>query len=150
MTMQWRRVGFRAGDRTAILRGTVVRGERLFERAPSRTALIMSSYHLTEDRLPLYLAKLRQFRPRFLRAYPSAATLVARFMLEHAEPPVQGLEAILCGSEISMLATPPDRGGVRSSGLQLVRPVRARLPCRRMRTRHTSPHLPSVRNHRTT
>jgi phenylacetate-CoA ligase len=99
MTMQWRRVGFRAGDRTAILRGTVVRGERLFERAPFQNALIMSSYHLTDDRLPLYLAKLRQFRPRFLRAYPSAATLVARFMLEHGEPPIQGLEAVLCGSE---------------------------------------------------
>lgn len=99
MTTQWERVGFRAGDRTAILRGTVVRGERLFERAPFQNAVIMSSYHLTEGRLPLYLAKLRQFRPRFLRAYPSAATLVARFMLEHAEPPIQELEAILCGSE---------------------------------------------------
>jgi phenylacetate-CoA ligase len=99
MTTQWERVGFRAGDRTAILRGTVVRGGRLFERAPFQNALLMSSYHLTEDRLPLYIAKLRQFRPRFLRAYPSAATLVARFMLEHAEPPVQGLEAVLCGSE---------------------------------------------------
>jgi phenylacetate-CoA ligase len=99
MMTQWGRAGYREGDRAAILRGTVVRGERLFERAPFQNALIMSSYHLTEDRLPHYLATLRQFRPRFLRAYPSAATIVARFMREREEPPVRGLEAVLCGSE---------------------------------------------------
>jgi phenylacetate-CoA ligase len=99
ITTQWERVGFRAGDRAAILRGAALRAERLFERAPFQNALLMSSYHLTEDRLPRYVAKLRQFRPRFLRAYPSAATLVARFMLEQAEPPIEGLEAVLCGSE---------------------------------------------------
>jgi phenylacetate-CoA ligase len=59
----------------------------------------MSSYHLTDDRLSLYISKLREFRPQFLRAYPSSATLLARFMREEAEPPIAGLKAILCASE---------------------------------------------------
>jgi phenylacetate-CoA ligase len=99
MTDQWRRVGYERGDRTAILRGTVVRSNEIFERAPLENSLIMSSYHLTEDRLPLYINRLRAFRPRFLRAYPSSATLLAQFMLKHGEAPPQGLKAVLCGSE---------------------------------------------------
>jgi phenylacetate-CoA ligase len=98
MSTQWARVGYRDGDRTAILRGTVI-SKGLFEPEPLQNALLMSSYHLTDDRIPLYLERLRAFRPAFVRAYPSSISLVARYMLEHAEPPINGLRAILCGSE---------------------------------------------------
>jgi phenylacetate-CoA ligase len=96
---QWSRIGYRDGDRTAILRGSIGRSGRLFERAPLQNALIMSSYHLTEERLPLYLARLREFRPRFLQAYPSSAALVARYMLDDGQQPIDGLRGVLCGSE---------------------------------------------------
>jgi phenylacetate-coenzyme A ligase PaaK-like adenylate-forming protein len=99
MTSQWSRVGYVPGDPAAILRGVVVRGNRLFERAPLENALIMSSYHLTEDRLPLYVSRLREFRPKFIRAYPSSVTLLAQFMLARNEEPVEGVKAVLCGSE---------------------------------------------------
>jgi phenylacetate-CoA ligase len=99
MTSQWQRVGYRDGDRTAILRGTVVSADRLLAPAPFQNSLVMSSYHLTDDRLPLYVHALRTFKPRFLRAYPSAATLLARHMIGHNEEPVSSIRAILCGSE---------------------------------------------------
>ncbi len=99
MVAQWERVGYRVGDSSAILRGTVVPRGRLFRRAPWENALVMSSYHLTNDRLAGYVERLRRFRPRFLQAYPSSATILARFMLEHGHRPPAELRAVLCGSE---------------------------------------------------
>jgi phenylacetate-CoA ligase len=99
MTAQWRRVGYRRHDRAAILRGSALRPGRLFQLSAKENALLLSSYHLTEDRLPLYVERLRAFRPRFLRAYPSSAALLAQFMLERGEPPIEGVTAVLCGSE---------------------------------------------------
>lgn len=96
---QWARVGYRVGDSSAVLRGNVVPGGKLFRRAPWEHQLVMSSYHLTEDRLPHYFDRLDRFRPRFLQAYPSSATILARFMLEHERRGPPGLQAVLCGSE---------------------------------------------------
>src|SRR5439155_23428659 len=61
--------------------------------------LVMSSYHLTEDRLPAYVARLRAFSPAYIQAYPSSASIVARHMVDAGEPPIAGVRAILCGSE---------------------------------------------------
>jgi phenylacetate-CoA ligase len=67
--------------------------------SPFHNSLIMSSYHLTDDRIPLYLARLRAFRPKFIQAYPSSAMLLAQHMLDNGEPPLEGMAAVLCGSE---------------------------------------------------
>jgi phenylacetate-CoA ligase len=99
MIAQWRRVGYEPGDRSAILRGTVVSNGDLTEVLPFRNALLMSSYHLTDDLMPTYLERLRAFRPKYIQAYPSSITLLARYMLEHDEKPLLGLRAVLCGSE---------------------------------------------------
>jgi phenylacetate-CoA ligase len=98
MSSQWRRVGYRDGDRTAVLRGSVT-GKGLFRFDALRNALIVSSYHLTDDRMPGYIERLRQFRPKYIQAYPSSATMLARFMRTRNEPPIDGVRAILCGSE---------------------------------------------------
>jgi phenylacetate-coenzyme A ligase PaaK-like adenylate-forming protein len=95
----WMRVGYRQGDRSVFLRGTVIPGDRLWQLDPFWSNLVMSAYHLTDDRLPVYLERMRAFRPRFLQAYPSTATILARYMIAHGEPPIDGLVAALCGSE---------------------------------------------------
>jgi phenylacetate-coenzyme A ligase PaaK-like adenylate-forming protein len=99
MIAQWRRVGYEPGDSSAILRGGVVSNGDITEVLPFRNALLMSSYHLTDDLMPKYLERLRAFRPKYIQAYPSSITLLARYMLEHDEKPLLGLRAILCGSE---------------------------------------------------
>jgi phenylacetate-CoA ligase len=98
MTSQWRRVGYRDGDRSAVMRGTPVQ-HGIWHFDALRNNLLLSSYHMTDDRLPEYLDLLRKFRPKYIQAYPSSITLVARFMRLHDEPPLEGVEAILCGSE---------------------------------------------------
>ena len=99
MRDQWRRVGYRDRETSVVLRGAVVPGGRLWQRDPLRGALVVSSYHLTDEALPPIVERIRAFRPRFLQAYPSSAAIVARYLLEAGEPPIEGLVAVLCGSE---------------------------------------------------
>jgi phenylacetate-CoA ligase len=98
MRAQWRRVGYTEGARSAVLRGNIVeRG--LWQHDFVNGTLMMSSYSLTLARLPAYVARLRQLKPKYLQAYPSSAAIVARHMLDTGEPPIAGLRAVLCGSE---------------------------------------------------
>ena len=99
MTAQWARVGYRDGDRCAILGGEPPADGRLWERRPFWNFLVLSSYHLSESHLPELMARLRAFRPAFLKGYPSSCHLLARWLLESGEPPPENLRAVLCGSE---------------------------------------------------
>lgn len=99
---QWSRRGYRVGDRVAVIRGGVTSskaqgGISYFDA--TRNWLILSSYHLTLERLPEYVAALNKFRPQHLHAYPSAALMLARGMeqtgLKLDFMPV----SLLCGSE---------------------------------------------------
>lgn len=99
MTTLWKRIGFQDGDRAAVLRGAVISNDQIWETSPGQNLLILSSYHLTEDRLPAYIERLRKFSPKYIQAYPSSITIIAKFMLEQRVAPIKGIRAILCGSE---------------------------------------------------
>ena len=98
----WRRAGYFDGARVAVIRGQVTSAKATGAIASydaTRDWLMMSSYHLTEKRLPEYLESMERFKPDLVHAYPSAALQLAEY-LEHAGQvwrlPLRGL---LCGSE---------------------------------------------------
>jgi len=99
---QWSRRGYRVGDRVAVIRGGVTSsradgGISYFDA--TRNWLILSSYHLTLERLPEYVAALNKFRPQHLHAYPSAALMLACGMEQSALKLDFPLTSLLCGSE---------------------------------------------------
>lgn len=99
---QWRRRGYRPGEPTAVIRGAVTSrraGGGISYHDATRNWLIVSSYHLTPQRLPEYLAVLNRFKPRHLHTYPSAALLLARAMQDAGASFDFPLTSILCGSE---------------------------------------------------
>ena len=99
---QWQRVGFRMDDRKAALRGNVLylTGKNKFwEFDPINKDLIFSSFHMNDENLPKYIKKFRKFKPDFIWAYPSAVTILAKFMEKNNIEPFEGLKALLCGSE---------------------------------------------------
>jgi phenylacetate-CoA ligase len=99
---QWRRRGYHPGEPTAVIRGAVTSRRAaggISYHDATRNWLILSSYHLTPQRLPEYLAVLNRFKPRHLHAYPSAALLLARAMQEIGARLEFPLTSILCGSE---------------------------------------------------
>ncbi len=99
---QWQRVGFEIGDKCVVLRGNVVSSSgrgKFWEYDQVDKNLILSSYHMTDEMLPKYIEKMRQFKPDFIQAYPSAITILARFMKANNIKSFHGVKAVLCGSE---------------------------------------------------
>jgi phenylacetate-CoA ligase len=99
---QWSRRGFRVGDRVAVIRGSVTSskaGGAISYYDATRNWLILSSYHLTLERLPEYVAALNRFRPQHLHAYPSAALMLARGLEQNGLKLNFKLTSLLCGSE---------------------------------------------------
>ena len=98
----WRRAGFFDGARLAVVRGQVTggrSGKKISYYDATRDWLILSSYQLTEERMPEYVEQLSRFRPDILHMYPSSALQMA----EYLEASGEGLDfepkALLCGSE---------------------------------------------------
>lgn len=99
---QWSRRGYKVGDRVAVIRGGVTSRKArggISSYEATRDWLILSSYHLTSERLLEYVAALNRFQPRHLHAYPSAALMLARGMKQAALKLEFQLSSLLCGSE---------------------------------------------------
>ncbi len=94
----WARVGYQLGDRVAVIRGGVTSSRsdgRISSFDATRNWLALSSYHLTPERLPEYVAELNRFRPQHLHAYPSAALMLMQMGVKLDFK----LTSVLCGSE---------------------------------------------------
>ncbi len=103
MTHQWKRVGYKHRDKCVVLRGNVVNNikenKKYWEMDWENNWLIMSSYHLKDDTIPLYIEKIRDFKPKFIQAYPSALQILTAYMEKNKTEPFESVKAIFCGSE---------------------------------------------------
>jgi len=97
----WNRVGFKIGDKRIILRGHFPYESRgkFYKYNPIEKALQLSSIHMSDETLPLYIKKIRNFKPDFLHVYPSTITILAKFMNRNNIGPFPSVKALLCGSE---------------------------------------------------
>jgi phenylacetate-CoA ligase len=98
----WRRGGYFDGARLAVIRGHVVSSEaegKIASYDATRDWLMLSSYHLTEGRLPEYLEAIERFKPDLLHAYPSAALQLAEYLEKSGQSWRTPLQGLLCGSE---------------------------------------------------
>lgn len=99
MRRQWRWGGFEMErDRSVVLRGVPLAGGALSEHAPGNQ-LRLSTYDLTSENIDRYIEIIRDFKPKALQAYPSAAYILAQHVLEHGGAELPSLEVVLCGSE---------------------------------------------------
>jgi phenylacetate-CoA ligase len=119
---QWKRAGYFDGARLAVIRGHVTSdraGGRITSCDATRNWLMLSSYHLTAERLPEYLEAIEKFRPDLLHAYPSAALQLAEFLERAGQPWRTPLRGLLCGSE--RLTLPQKRLLERTFGCRVYR-----------------------------
>lgn len=102
MKTQWDRVGYHFYDKCVILRGNVVHSSKegkYWEKTFFGRWLVLSSYHLTPENLPKYVAEIQTFKPSYIQAYPSVIMVLANYMKSENLKPIPSLRAILCGSE---------------------------------------------------
>lgn len=99
---QWRRAGYFDGARLAVVRGQVTAARaagRISAYDPIGDRLILSSSHLTEERLPEYLDEIVRFGPEILHIYPSAALLLAALLARAGRTFPIPLRCVLAASE---------------------------------------------------
>ncbi len=100
--MLWERVGYRMTDRCVVLRGNFDQSApkgRFWSYDPLNKSLILSCCNMTDELLPDYIAKISEFKPDFIQAYPSVITILTRFMERNNVEPFRTVKAILCTSE---------------------------------------------------
>jgi phenylacetate-CoA ligase len=98
----WKRGGYFDGARLALLRGHVTTTQangKISSYDATRDWLVLSSSHLTPERLPEYLEKIERFKPELLYVYPSAILQLAQYLETSRQSWRTPLRGILCGSE---------------------------------------------------
>ena len=85
--------------RGARIKESLVRDGIYWQRNPRENGLLMSSFHILEETYLLYLNKLRTYRPRFIKAYPSSIAAFCYLMKKHGDIGIEGLKGVICSSE---------------------------------------------------
>jgi phenylacetate-CoA ligase len=88
------RAGCHIMDRSVQIIGR----EKPWEYRPLSRTLVLSSYHMTDQNLPIYLNKIRGLQPQYFIGYPSAITMLATYM-KHNSFDLKELKAIFCFGE---------------------------------------------------
>ena len=101
MIAQWMRAGFRPGDRRAAFRGVEFRGSNtgIMRENPIYDEILLSPFDLTENALAEYVDAIIKFEPGFIRGYPSAISVLARYVVDNDILSIRNIRGILCGSE---------------------------------------------------
>lgn len=95
----WRRVGFNPGDSVVSLRGVDFKNADkgiFWQDNPIYNMLEMSPFHLSEKNIPNYIEKIKKFKPKFIHGYPSAISILAKYISEKNEdiPSIKGILAV--------------------------------------------------------
>ena len=95
---QYYRIGWKEGDRQLVFRGLPIKSRKHIVFYPRFNELRCSSYHFTPEIMESYRKKAFEYKPDWIRCYPSSGYIFARFIKENklAFPPLKG---ILCASE---------------------------------------------------
>lgn len=91
-------------DRCISLRGARIDDNLLsqgifWQKSDRDRGYVMSSFHLLEENYQAYIDKIRAYRPRFIRAYPSSIVALCLLMKKHGDHGFERLKGVLCSSE---------------------------------------------------
>jgi len=95
---QYYRIGWREGDKQLVLRGLVIPSPNHVRFYPRFNELRCSSYHLTPEWMEFYYKKALEFKPKWIKCYPSAGYIFAKFLKEN-NLMIPSIKGVLCASE---------------------------------------------------
>lgn len=95
----WSCIGWKPGLVTAVLRGGFVgTANKPFKYDVYHRELSLSSYHLTEKTIDIYLSAIEKYRPKVLAVYPSSMNMLCD-ILKDKEIKSPSCDFMLLGSE---------------------------------------------------
>ncbi len=99
VTNMWSRVGYnpKKNNKIIYLRGNVVE-DGIYEYI--NNSLVLSSYHLIDKNMKVYIKLINEYEADFIQAYPSSIYLLAQYIIKNkVQINSNNLKAILCASE---------------------------------------------------
>ena len=102
LAASWERVGYCPGDSMAVFRGKPIpldRSGMYHEHDPLLRHHRYSTFHMTQEQMERYVQHMHAVSPKFVHAYPSAAFMLARFMLHRSLRFPPSVKAVLLESE---------------------------------------------------
>jgi len=92
------RIGWKEGDKQIVFRGLPIKNKRKIEYVKDLEELRCSSYYMNEEYIDFYIKKAFEYKPDFLKCYPSSGFFLARYIRDNKKvfPKIKG---ILCASE---------------------------------------------------
>ena len=95
---QYSRIGWEEGDRQLVFRGIPIDAADHMHYLADFEELRCSSYHLREENMRGYYDAAVEYRPKWIRCYPSTGVIFADFLLAN-QLRLNGVKGVLCASE---------------------------------------------------
>ena len=98
----WQRAGYQKRSKRVVFAAQNVSNtdkDKFWYYNPIENTLTVSSFHLINENMMIYINKIREFNPDFLHGYPSVIVILARYMEVNRIAPFKNVKAVLCGSE---------------------------------------------------
>jgi phenylacetate-CoA ligase len=98
----WGRVGYRFVDKCSVLRDDIISSNgagKFYEKRLFGRWLTLSSRAMRPENLATYVHLVAKFKPKFIQAFPSSITILAKYMQENQLGRFPTVKALLCGSE---------------------------------------------------
>ena len=98
----WERTGYKLGDKVISIRGVEFRrADRgiYWQEQPIYNAVELSPFHMNPKTLPLYIEKIKEWMPQFIHGYPSAITILAKYILSNDVKGLPRIKGLLLASE---------------------------------------------------
>lgn len=96
----WNWANYNYSNRCVVIRGKIIT-EDLNVIAPykmDQNTLLLSSFHLSPKSIKQYVELMKKFKPKIIRAYPSAMLVITKFLKRASIKPVE-IESIITSSE---------------------------------------------------
>lgn len=96
---QYERIGWREGDRQIVFRGLPIATPDNTEFVEDFNELRFSTYEFSRTKMRYYFERAKEYRPEWVRCYPSSGTMFARFLRSEGLT-LPGIKGVLCASEM--------------------------------------------------
>ncbi len=96
------RVGYKYKDKFVIFKGAIIPSAakgKFWKYSSFGRALVLSSFYMSEKNLPIYIKKILEFKPKYILGYPSAITILGKYIKNNKIEKIQNLKGIICGAE---------------------------------------------------